>query len=205
MKVQDLIEEMDPLFPADFFTCQVKIGKTLTVLPDVSDLLAEESFGSLALSWSPEGITGLLSVKRPLEASFFPEYTKGDAFELFIDTRNNKKAGFVNRFCHKFVFLGQEANEVRALEMTKFRSEDAHPLCDSEDIIQQVKKKKDGYEIAFTLPGGILHGYDPTQFSELGLAYRIHGFKGKPQNFPFSGRYTDPLQHPSLWASLLLI
>ena len=108
MRAQDLLEGMDPLFPADFFSYNIEIGQAATELPDLSDLLDEESFASLSLSWSPEGVFGLFHIKKPLEASSFPDYMKGDAIELFIDTRDNKKSGFASRFCHQFVFLGKE-------------------------------------------------------------------------------------------------
>ena len=205
MRPQDLLEGMDSLFPADFFTYNIEIGQSATDLPDLSDLLAEEPLSSLSLSWSVEGISGLFRVKKSLETSLFPDYSKGDAVEIFIDTRDNKKAGFASRFCHQFVFLGKEVNGIRAQEITKFRAEDMHPLCDPSDIFLEIKEKKESYEVTFTLPKEILYGYDPLQFSRLGFAYRIHRYKGKPEHFPFSSKYFEPLKHPSLWASLLLV
>ncbi|MBS0627301.1 MAG: hypothetical protein JSS09_03715 [Verrucomicrobia bacterium] len=205
MRPQDLLEGMDPLFPADFFKFNIEIKQTLTLLPDFSDLLGEDSLSSLSLSWSDSGLSGVFSIKNPLEASFFPDFIKGDAIELFLDTRDNKKSGFATKFCHHFVFLGKEVNGVRVQEITKFRLEDAHTLCDPAEILFKVIEKKGGYEATFTLPKEVLHGYDPLQFSKLGLAYRIHRYKGKPMHFPFSGKYFEPLQHPSLWASLLLV
>jgi hypothetical protein len=205
MRPQDLLEGMDALFPADFFSYNIEIGKEATALPDLSDLLAEKALGSLSLSWSEDGISGLFSIKKELETSLFPDYNKGDAIEVFIDTRDNKKSSFASRFCHQFVFLGKEVNGVYAQEVTKFRQEDTHPLCDPSEIILEVKEKKGSYEVAFTLPKEILHGYDPLQFSRLGFSYRIHQYKGRSQDFPFSSKYFEPLRHPALWASLLLV
>lgn len=205
MRAQDLLEGMDPLFPADFFSYHIEIGQKLTALPDLTDLLAEEPLGSLSLSWSEEGISGVFSLNYQVEASFFPEFIKGDALELFLDTRDNKKAGVASRFCHHFVFLGKEENGVRVQEITKFRAEDTHPLCDSSEILFEVKEKKGSCQFCFTLPKEILHGYDPLQFSKVGFAYRLHRYKGTPQHFPFSGKHFEPLQHPSMWATLLLV
>lgn len=205
MRPQDLLGGMDPLFPADFFTYHIEIGQSATDMPNLSDLLAEEPLSSLSLSWSVEGISGLFCIEKPLETCLFPDYMKGDAIELFLDTRDNKKSSFVSRFCHQFVLLGKEVNGVRAQEITKFRLEDTHPLCDPLDIFLEVKEKKESYEVSFTLPKEILHGYDPLEFSRLGFAYRIHRYKGKPLHFPFSSKYFEPLKQPALWASLLLV
>jgi len=205
MRAQDLLAGMDPLFPADFFRCHVEVGKKSTLLPDVSDLLGEEAISSLSLSWNEEGISGVFYIKKALESSVFPEYAKGDAIELFLDTRDNKQSGFVTRFCHHFVFLGRQVEGVLGQEITKFRPEDAHPLCDPSEIVLEVQDKKQAYEVRFTLPKEILYGYDPLQFARLGCAYRVHRYKGKPLHFPFSGHYFEPMKHPSLWASLLLV
>jgi len=205
MKPQDLIESMDPFFPADFFRLELEIRERETELPDLSGMLAEESFASVSLSWSPEGIQCTFEVKEPLTGSFFPDYDKGDAIEIFIDTRDNKSASFASRFCHRFVILGEEVSGIKAQEITRFRSEDSHPLCDPEDIDVEIKKKRSGYDAIITLPKVVLYGYDPLQFAGIGFAYRIHRQKNTPQHFPFSTKHFEPLQHPALWASLLLV
>ncbi len=196
---------MDPFFPSDFLRVAIDCERTGTTLPDLSFLLAEESFASVSLSWDEEGLAGLVSVEEPLRASFFPDYAKGDAIELFIDTRDHKRAGFASRFCHHFLLLPEETFGVRAEEITKFRSEDSRPLCDPEEIELRVTRHKKGYEAAFRLPKQVLYGYDPSQFPSLGFAYRIRRHQRSPQHFPFSSKYFEPGLHPALWASVHLV
>ena len=214
MKTEAILEIMDPIFPADFFHCSVNIPyakdkaevvKTVSVLPDITSLLDEERFASLSLAWNEESLMGFLSVEKPFESSFFPEYEKGDALELFIDTRDNKKAGFASRYCHQFVFLAGTVDGIQAQEITRFRSEDSHVLCDSTLIGLEMRLEKNGYSLFFTLPKEVLYGYDPLQFARIGFSYKIHRYKEKPMHFPFSSKSFDPLQNPSLWASLDLI
>ena len=214
MKTEAILEIMDPLFPADFFLCSAKVSyakdkaaviKTESTFPDLTSLLSEERFSTLSLGWNEESLMGFLSVEKPFESSSFPDYEKGDALEIFIDTRDNKKAGFASRYCHQFVFLAGTVDGISAQEVTRFRSEDSHVLCDSTLIELEMRLEKKGYSLFFTLPKEVLHGYDPLQFSRMGFAYKIHRYKESPMHFPFSSKSFDPLQNPSLWASLILI
>lgn len=204
MREKDLLEEMDPIFPGDFFRYRIPLYRDPVLLPEISGLLSENSLGSVALGWSREGVYGTVSVRYPVEECCFPDYRKGDAFELFLDTRDNKRAGAVHRFCHAFVFFPSEIQGVHACEVTKFRAEDTHPLCDPSDLTVSTQFTKKGYELTFCVRAGALHGYDPEQFPSLGFAYRIHAKGKQPENFPLSDRYFDPLQHPAFWASLVL-
>lgn len=214
MKTEALLEIMDSIFPADFFECSAKVPyakdkidaiKTASLLPDVSSLLDEESFSSISLAWNEEFLMGFLKVEKPFESSSFPDYEKGDALEIFIDTRDNKKAGFASRYSHQFVFLAGTVDGVVAQEITRFRSEDSHVLCDPTLIGLEMRLEKKGYSLFFTLPKEVLHGYDPLQFSRIGFSYRVHRYKDKPMHFPFSSKSFDPLQNPSLWASLIFV
>lgn len=204
MRAQDLLECMAPLFPADFFSHTLEVKRKGSALPDLSELLAEESFAEVLLQWNEEEIKIKVEAEYPLEESYFPDYHKGDAWEFFIDTRDNKQSGVPSRFCHNFLVHGASIGGVHAQEISKGRAEDSHPLCDPSDIRVEVSKKKKGYEMTVCFPKEILHGYDPIAYPRIGFAYRIHRYKAKPQHFPFSSKYIDMWQNPSFWASLLL-
>jgi hypothetical protein len=207
MKWQEVLESMDPLLPADFFSYQLSIpySKDGNVKPlfDVCELLDEEKFADLSLSWNEGGILGKATVYKPFKESFFPSYEKGDALELFVSTRETKK-GTTTRFCHHFIFLPAAVQGIQAQEITRFRLEDSHPLCNASDLSIECRSEKDSYELRFRIHEQALHGFDPQQFPKLYLAYRFHRYKAKPQHFPFSSERFDLLTSPSLWASITL-
>jgi len=137
-------EKFPPIAPIHFFRLKVdvKYGKEITrklfgkgyQLPDTSAFLGEEHFADVALAWHEGGIEVQIQVHQKFEGSSYPKFEEGDAVELFIDTRDLKEAGFPTKFCHHFLILPQEVQGVRALELTRFRNEDSHPLCDPEAI-----------------------------------------------------------------------
>lgn len=211
MKWQELLENMDPLLPADFFSYHIAIPylKDLAAplkskpLLDLCDLLDEEKFADVSLGWNEEGIAGKAVIHKPFKESLFPAYEKGDSLELFISTREIKK-GSATRFCHHFVFLAGEVQGIQAQEVTRFRSEDSHPLCSASDLTIQCHAEKESYELRFQISENALHGFDPEQFPKLYFAYRVNRSKAKPQHFPFSSDRFDMLANPSLWASITL-
>ena len=205
MKASVLLEGMDPLTPADFFSVHKELPcKCMTAIPDLSLLLNEESFASLYLRWDEEGIQGKLDVRKPFETSLFPEYSKGDCIELFLDTRDNKRSCVISRFCHRFLVFGGEVQGLQAQEITRLRPDEERPLCDPADLGVERVVAETGYTLLFTLPRHALHGYNPYEFSRIGFAYQVHRFGGKPQQFPFSAKQFAPWQYPNLWASFTL-
>lgn len=204
MKWKELLEHMDPLLPADFFSYSFEIFSQMKEVPDTSYLLDEEKFGTLYLSWSEEGIFGKALIEKPFEGAFFPDYRKGDSLEIFIDTRDHKKSGFASRFCHHFVFLPAEVNGIRAEEVSRFRSEDTHPLCNASDLTVSLKADKKSYALSFEIKESALHGFNPSEFPRMGFAYRINRLKGKPRHFPVSSERFELFEHPGLWASVSL-
>lgn len=207
-------EKFPPIAPIHFFRVEVdlKYGKEITrrlfgkgyQLPDTSSFLGEEHFADVALAWHEGGIEVQVEVHKKFEEAVYPKYDEGDAIELFIDTRDLKEAGFPTRFCHHFLILPQEVQGVRALELTRFRSEDSHPLCDPKEIGVESEMSSREYTVRIHLPAEILHGYDPQGFDKLGLTYCIHRPKGESQHFAVSSKYVQVSQHPSLWATCKL-
>lgn len=206
----DLLERLEPLLPLDFFALSFEIdhAKTfrhLSQLPDTSSLLGEESFASLSVGWNGAGLLCELYVEKPFDECFFPRFADGDALELFFDTRDLKSAGFLTRFCHHFLVLPQKVGEIQVQELTRFRTEDTHPLCDPEEIKVEGKFGRRDYRLQITIPSNCLHGYDPTSFERLGVSYRVHRFKGEPQHFSVSSRQYAIEQEPALWGSAKLV
>ncbi|CCB88343.1 MAG: hypothetical protein KDK61_04500 [Simkania sp.] len=202
-----MLNELSPIPPPCFFHVSAhvrkKVGK-LTYLPDMSGFLNEQSFGRVAVIWSPGGLTLHVQVKKPLEESLYPRYRDSDSLEVFIDTRNLKNAQSVHRFCHHFVFLPEEVDGVQAQEVTRFRLDETHELAAPELFVVQVGMGKRDYEMEINIPKEALHGYDPSEFKRLGFSYQLNRSNGAPQHFNLSSRFFSLEKHPGLWATLIL-
>lgn len=208
----EVLEELPPLVPMEFFAlegqlryCKAppssKIMRKSFMLASMASWQAEERFADMALAWSEAGIFATLFVDKPFEEAFYPRFSEGDALELFFDTRDLKTAGFASRFCHQFVFLPQAVQGIVAQEISHFRTEDTHPLCDPLDLQVAAQIGKKDYELQIFIPAHCLHGFDPSSFDRIGFTYRIHRYKGSPQHFALNSQHFSLEQHPRLWAS----
>ncbi len=205
----EVLDKIEPLCPLDFFALALsleyaKAFRRLSTLPDMTPFLGEEAFADVAMGWNEDGLLVEISVNKPFEECFFPQFNQGDAVELFFDTRDLKSAGFLTRFCHHFMILPQKVGEIQAQELTRFRTEDTHPHCDPDEIKIKAEFGSRKYKLEITIPSNCLHGYDPSSFDRLGLAYRIHRFKGAPQHFSVSSKYYAIEQEAALWSSARL-
>lgn len=210
----DLLESLPAIYPLHFFSLSAGINyleesstllKNKFLLPDTSELLAEERFAACHMAWNQEGIFLEFDVHKPLEEVAYPDFRKGDSIELFFDTRDLKTAGFPTRFCHHFVILPKEVQGIKAQEISKFRAEDTHPLCDPEDVFTETAPTKKGFTVRIGIPSSALYGFDPTSFDRLGFTYRINRPKGPPQHFAISSKQYATEHEPALWASLKLM
>ncbi len=209
---RDLLEHLPPALPIDFFSleCEVPHFKSFSKkiekhpLPDTTFLLHEEVFATISLGWNEEGILGFVEVKKPFEEARYPEVKEGDSIELFIDTRNIKSAGYATRFCHHIVILPMPCNGIECKELTRFRSEDSHPVTETLECEIKTQLLKHSYTVQFFLPEKVLCGYEPLSCPDIGFTYRINRLKGKPQHFSVSSLYYSIEQQPSLWATLHL-
>jgi len=215
-------EEFLPLTPINFFQVSAdcaylpivnnKTFPTMTkalakkyLLPSTSKLCSEEEFAEISLGWNEEGLEAYVYIDRPFKRVVYPEIDRGDSVEFFIDTRDVKTSGFNTRFCHHFFFLAEGVESRFAGEMTKFRTEDAHPLCDANDLKVKSLIHPSSYVLNIFIPRHCLNGYDPEQFKRLGFAYRINQSEGFSQHFTVTTEDFTFEQQPSLWGSLKLI
>lgn len=208
-------EEPFALTPVNFFAiacdCHHLTKKDLIPpfsthsLPSTSSLCHEYSFAEVAMGWHEEGLGFQINVDQAYTRSNFPDVERGDSIELMIDTRDLKSAGFNTRFCHHFYFLPKPVEENQYGEITRFRTEDSHPLCDSQLLRCEIRIGKDDYKMKIFIPSQCLYGYDPKQFDRLGFTYRINRASGKPQHFSVVSQEYQIDQQPSLWASIKLV
>jgi hypothetical protein len=208
------LEDLAPLSPAPFFQLSVDISKGEKIpskllrrsflLPDTSELFPEAHFANVWMAWHEKGLSFEIEVEEAFENCFFPEFRKGDSVELFIDTRDLKTAKSVHRFCHHLCFLPQEVNGIQIHEMTRFRAEDSRPLIDCDEIEMKTEFASSSYTMTLFIPGELLFGYEPLEFSRLGFTYRINRFGKKPAHFSTSSLLFSIENHPALWSSLKL-
>ncbi len=209
-------EEFVPLTPVNFFQISAdchywppteakgRASKERYRLPDTSALCSEETFAEVYLGWNEEGLRCVCAVREPIRHIAYPALTEGDSIELFIDTRDVKSGGFNTRFCHHFYLLPEPLEGVQAGEITHFRTEDSHPLCNPADLVVKVKKSSSGYEAELFIPAHCLMGYDPSQFKRLGFAYRINRSNQPAQHFTVVSDDFQIDQNPGSWSSLIL-
>lgn len=214
-------EEFVPLTPVNFFQISAdcnyippakdkkfpnitKANSSKFQLPDTSKLCSEDSFAEVSLGWNEEGLEAYIRVDNPFKRAFYPDVERGDSVELFIDTRDVKTAGFNTRFCHHFFFLAEGVEGHFAGEITRFRTEDTHPLCDPSELKVKSLVQSSGYTLNIFIPSHCLYGYDPDQFKRLGFSYRINRADGFPQHFTVVTEDFPVEQQPSLWGSLIL-
>lgn len=214
------MENTPPFTPVNFFQMSIESPMlppakhppfALTVknyakylLPDISALTSETPFALVAFGWSTEGIELFVAVDQPYLKSCLPLFDKGDSIELCIDTRDVKTSGYNTRFCHHFFFLPEAVEGRQAGELTKFRTEDAHELCDPQELKVQSSFKIKSYTINCFIPAVCLHGYDPAQFDRLGMTYRINRSNGSSQHFSVLAEDFKFQEQPSLWSSVRL-
>lgn len=203
-------EEVSPLsfFAVQFDSLQKKEKKRLGEehrLPETDLLTGEPAFASVRSGWSLKGLHFLVNIRKTVDRVVFPRIEKGDAVELFIDTRDVKSSGFNTRFCHHFFFLPSPVEGTQCGEITHFRSEDQHPLCDPKRLKLEVSKGAKSYEMAIEIPADILVGFDPNQFNRYGFSYRIHRADGEPQHFSVLSREFQLEEQPSLWARINMV
>ncbi len=189
------------------------------LLPDTSFLCSEESFAEVAMGWSEEGIEVFIIAKLKNTAKSFRQegnvgegnvdFSSGDCVEIFIDTRDVKTATFNTRFCHHFVFRKEVLDGKTAAEVTHFRTEDTHPLCDPDELQMKCDVKSSiwgkGYSMNIFIPKSCLVGYDSNQFKRLGFSYRINRCEGFSQHFSVVTDDYQIDQQPSLWSSINLV
>ncbi len=139
------------------------------LLPDTSTLTDESHFANVAMGWNEEGLEIFARVIQPFQQSSYPQLDRGDSLEVCVDTRNIKTSGYNTRFCHHFFCLAMAKDSLQVGEITKFRTEDTHELCNQNDLKALITLKKTFYLIQFFIPTHCLFGYNPEEVSMLGF------------------------------------
>ena len=197
-----IFEELPSLSPVQFFALSwdcpyfKKEFSSEHRLPSTAELLGEEEFAQLFMGWNEQKMVLEIRVN---------DRTPDDSVELFFDTRDLKTKAQVSKFCHHFIFTPDEKEGVYGREITRFRNEDIHRLCDPNDLMIEPKSSDHSYVLHIQIPAACLFGYDPHQFQRIGFTYRINRASRPSQHFAVSSEEFAIEQQPSLWGSLKLV
>lgn len=199
------------LMPIDLFSIEVQIpyseqkaAKIKDIkLPCFPELFYQEAFADVGLYYNDDGIGGCVHVEAPFTSAEYPDFSKGDALELLIATKDTSQASTVTRFCHHFVIFPVEIGNFYAKEITHFRHDDTRPLFDPSMITVSSKFEKKSYSFDFFIPKSSLYGFDDLAH-QLSFTYFLHNVKKGVQSFSTSQENFSVSQMPSLWAQGIL-
>lgn len=198
------LEKVLALHPSQFIAIAIDVVKDKEC--EVSAVAFEGDARSVVkLRWNEKGVYISIHFDSAFQDVFYPEFTQGDAVEIFLDTRDMKQMGRMTRFCHHFLALPKKINGVQALELSRFRNEDAHEHCDPKDIGIKTEFAKKSFIVKMELPQEILYGYNPNEFRRLGFAYRIHRKGFEAEQFPLPMRAAPLEKYPGYWSTLHLL
>jgi len=208
--MEESLDQLSPILPIDFFQVTLDLHsydgkekwKKKHLLPDFSELLFDPVFANVFMGYSQKGLYFHVAFSKPFQDCQFPDHRKGDSVEIFIDTRDLKSAGFLTKFCHHFVFLPKEIDGVHAQEITTFRTDDRHELCDPSLLKVQGEFKRRSYSLDLFIPSECLEGYEPSEFDRLGFTYRINQADGDPQHFNLSSDYLSVEKESKRWSTM---
>jgi hypothetical protein len=178
-------------------------------LPDLAALDGTPGFATVWMAWDEQGLYFGVDVPGKRTVSVNPKRPhKGDAFLLWIDTRDVRDAPRAGRFCHHFIALPRSGDAGRkarqAWQAPIHRAREQAPICDSRDLVVASAVRRDGYSLELAIPATALNGYDPAVCSRLGMTYMLtdvnHGTQlwNVPPHLPFA-------HDPSTWATIELV
>ena len=108
-------------------------------------------------------------------------------------------------FATIFFFLPQAVEGIQAGEITRFRTDDGHELCDPGELHLKSEITKLKYILKIFIPSNCLNGYDPGECNHLGFSYRVNRYGGMPQHFSVVSDEFAFEQQPALWSRADLI
>ncbi len=173
-------------------------------LASTEQLFGVVPFAEVFIGYNETALVFDIEVQTSKISVSYPDIEKADSIELFIDTRDNKLTKTTHRFCHHFFFLPESFEGHTHGEITRFRTDDTHPLCVASDIEYSVTKKKNGYTAHIVLPAHVLVGYQPNEHKKIGFCYRINTALHEKQTFGLPLSISSIIGVSYLWPTLCL-
>ncbi|MEM8628762.1 MAG: hypothetical protein AAGF04_01630 [Chlamydiota bacterium] len=173
------------------------------LLPALQSHFAEENFAEVRASWDEAGFFFHFFVTG--EPTVGKDRRKSDSIELFFNTKGDDPRTFFTQFCHHFVLTPEAVHGAFFQEVTKFRTEETHPLFEEKEGMVDVKISPGKYWMACHIPFTALHGYQREEKSSLTFFYRINRKGASPQSLSCSHAEYDPEKTPLLWSRILCL
>lgn len=208
-----MFENLPSLNVLNFFNVKIDCHKLISrekllnkkyLVKSFSYLFDEEDLVKVYMAWDEKGLYFIFDVSQPFTKASL-EFKKTDSVEIFIDTRSLKTKGYITKFCHHFVFFAQEADGRKGYEVSRFRADDMHKLCDPQDLIVEAVDKPKAYLLSIEIPAACLIGYNPLEINYFSFTYRVNRFEKSPLHFAVSSIEHNIEKSPHLWAKFNLI
>ena len=155
------------------------------------------------MAWNEKSLFFIFDIKTGFSKANI-DFRRGDSVEIFVDTRSLKTKGYITKFCHHFVFFAQEVKGYKAFEVTRFRTDDMHKICDPKDLLVEAIIKPKSYMLNIEIPSFCLFGFIPSEINYLSFSYRINRYESDPQNFNICSNEHVIEKSPHLWAKINL-
>jgi hypothetical protein len=189
---------------SDWPAC-VPLGDEYRLL-DFTALDAARRFADVGAAWNERGLVFSVCVRGKKHAPWrhANRYEESDGFQAWIDSRDTKNIHRASRFCHHFVFLpgggGNRLGEPVAEQLLINRArENSNPVRPGVLGVQS-QKRVDGYALDCFIPAGALTGFDPGDYSRLGLFYALIDRELGEQTLAYGGDVPFR-EDPSVWCT----
>ncbi|MEW6755916.1 MAG: hypothetical protein AB1505_33800 [Candidatus Latescibacterota bacterium] len=178
------------------------------LLPDLMGVDGLAAYAQVYLAWDDSGLYLALRVAGKTRYRLDPrDPARGDALEVFVDTRDLKDVHRANRYCHRFYFLpggsGRDGKRPIGRQATLEKAREQAPPCPEESISVGLRRLRRGYQLEIMLPSTGLNGFQPGEFDRLGFTYLLHDVEYGTQSW--SGGPELPIAtDPSTWGTVQL-
>ena len=179
-------------------------------LPELHALSQPDRMHASKLAWSESGI--FFEMEYPKAASKFGPRDTGETLVHFlVDTRGSTGIHRANTYCHQFQFRsdippGATASNVRMesrlVPITRAKSS-PRPI-DDKDLWGWYTATDQRVYLKVFLAGDALTGFNPTDFSELGIYFYALDSQYRRHSIARLS-HTIPLDDPSLWCRANLV
>lgn len=180
-------------------------------LPDLPSLDHSPSGLDVRAAWSEEGLAFAFELRR--ERGGVPSPARsgssdGPSVQLYIDTRDVRNVHRAGQFCHRYDFRMRRVASGRLAPTASWvpvPNAKAMPHAVPPDALEAVAKPlDDGWSLEVFVSRSALTGYEPQEFSRIGLQYVVYDPDVGTRVFS-SGEPLPYASDPSLWAAVDLV